>query len=377
MSASNLKPYPDYKFLDNELIDKLPADWSLVRIKNLIDSRKYYQLGDGDHGSIKPSHYQDHGVPYIRVQNLSWSHRLNPDGLVYLPNDIHNENSKSALFPGDILVAKTGATIGKTAIIPESMLSTNTTSSVAKLTVDKTRYDTKFCCYCLMSDILHHQIWAEAMQKSAQPGFDIEDFKIFFLPNPSLDEQQQISNFLDYACTWIHEIISALSKNIELLEEKRSTLLTQVITKGLNSDVKMKDSGNKWIGKIPAHWNISRLKYHANIKGRIGFRGYTVSDLVEPDEEALTLGATHISSSGEIDLSSPVYISWEKYFESPEIMVSEGDILIVQRVHVEKLDMYQMIGPATINPSLAILKNTTFDSGFMNYLPTLMGLKNY
>jgi type I restriction enzyme S subunit len=203
-----------------------------------------------------------------------------------------------------------------------------------------------------------------------------ESFNDIQMILPPLNEQKQIGSFVHRINENILRNIETLETQISVLEEKRSVLITQAVTKGLNSDVKMKDSGNKWIGKIPAHWNISRLKYHANIKARIGFRGYTVSDLVEPDEGALTLGATHISSSGEIDLSSPVYISWEKYFESPEIMVSEGDILIVQRGSCGKIGYVSNdLGPATINPSLAILKNTTFDSGFMNYLLNSDGIE--
>lgn len=194
---------------------------------------------------------------------------------------------------------------------------------------------------------------------------------------PPLNEQKQIGSF-------VHRINGNISRNIENLEtkishlaEKRSALITKAVTKGLDPDVQMKNSEIEWFGEIPEHWRISRLKYHSEIKGRIGFRGYTVSDLVEPGEGALALGATHVSSSGKIDLTNPVYLSWEKYFESPEIMLSKGDILTVQRGSTCGKIGYisDELGPATINPSLVVIKNTTINSKFINYLLRSHGIE--
>jgi type I restriction enzyme S subunit len=120
----------------------------------------------------------------------------------------------------------------------------------------------------------------------------------------------------------------------------------------------MKDSGIEWLGEIPKHWELKKLKYILDVKGRIGFRGYTTDDLVEKGEGALSLGASHINWEGDIVLDSPVYISWDKYFESPEIMVDKGDILIVQRGSTcGKVGIVsEEIDKATINPSLVVLK---------------------
>ena len=118
-----------------------------------------------------------------------------------------------------------------------------------------------------------------------------------------------------------------------------------------------RDSGIPWLGQIPTHWAIKRVKHISNVKGRIGFRGYTVEDLVNQGEGALTLGATHIADNGNLDLSAPTFISWKKYYESPEIMVEKNDLLVVQRGSCGKVGyVSEDIGPATINPSLVILK---------------------
>jgi type I restriction enzyme S subunit len=127
-----------------------------------------------------------------------------------------------------------------------------------------------------------------------------------------------------------------------------------------------KPSGIEWIGQIPDHWEVWKVKFIAKVKGRIGFRGYTVADLVEKGEGALTLGATHIDKDGKIDLSKPVHISWRKYYESPEIMVETNDILVVQRGSIGVVGIVsEEIGYATINPSLTILKKVKMNRSLL------------
>ncbi|MCC4765199.1 hypothetical protein FXW07_00715 [Methanosarcina sp. DH1] len=128
-----------------------------------------------------------------------------------------------------------------------------------------------------------------------------------------------------------------------------------------------KDSGVEWIGEIPNFYKITKVKYVCSVNGRIGFRGYTTQDLVSENEGALTLGAAQIDNNGNIDLTAPVYISWKKYYESPEIMVKREDVLIVQRGSCGRVGFVkEEIGHATINPSLIILKSN--DSIMSKYL---------
>jgi type I restriction enzyme S subunit len=82
---------------------------------------------------------------------------------------------------------------------------------------------------------------------------------------PPLQEQEQIVNYLDEKTTIIDKLISTKQKKVELLKEQRTTLINQVITKGLNPNVKMKDSGVEWIGEIPDSWNTTKLKHTCEI----------------------------------------------------------------------------------------------------------------
>lgn len=91
-------------------------------------------------------------------------------------------------------------------------------------------------------------------------GLSTYAIKNFVLPLPSIAEQKQIAAFLDKETAKIDALIEKQQRLIELLEEKRQAVISHAVTKGLNSDVKMKDSGVEWLGEVPEHWSINRAK---------------------------------------------------------------------------------------------------------------------
>lgn len=134
------------------------------------------------------------------------------------------------------------------------------------------------------------------------------------------------------------------------------------------SMVEMK-SGYKMteVGVIPEDWEVKTLGDLACINGRIGFRGYTVKDLVRKGEGAIAIGGKHISKNF-LDLSEAEYISWKKYYESPEIMVRQGDIVLAQRGTLGKSALIKSdIGPATINPSLVLINKIKCNNLYLIY----------
>ncbi|AXV40392.1 restriction endonuclease subunit S [Methanobacterium sp. BAmetb5] len=121
------------------------------------------------------------------------------------------------------------------------------------------------------------------------------------------------------------------------------------------------------IGLIPEDWETGNINDVSTVKGRIGWRGYTKNDLSLSGP--LVLGATQISKNNEIDLSKPVFISREKYEESPEIKLNKHDILIVKVGNtIGKVAIIrEEIGEATLNPNCVVLKNVKIDNYFLFY----------
>ncbi|HIF9341363.1 restriction endonuclease subunit S [Photobacterium damselae] len=129
-----------------------------------------------------------------------------------------------------------------------------------------------------------------------------------------------------------------------------------------------KDSGVEWLGQIPNDWQITKLKHIASIFGRIGFRGYTVNDIVNEGEGAIVLSPSNIFD-GKFSLSKVSYLSWDKYYESPEIMVERNDILLVKTgsTYGKSSIIKNVIEPMTINPQMALIKKTKINPSFLAY----------
>ena len=174
---------------------------------------------------------------------------------------------------------------------------------------------------------------------------------------PPLHEQDKIVEYLDRKTTLIDSLLEKTVRKIELLKEKRISLINEVVTKGLNPDVEMKDSGVEWIGEIPSHWVISKIKFECEIIGRIGFRGYTTEDIVDEGDGVVTLSPSNILND-EFNLKNRTFLSWEKYHESPEIQIFHSDIILVKTGSTigKAAIIPEGVSEMTINPQLVVLK---------------------
>jgi type I restriction enzyme S subunit len=342
-----MKVYPKYKSSGVIWVKQLPEDWSELRVKYFAIFRNGYSFKGTDF-------FENQEYPVVRIGDLE-NGRINLENTMKVSSKIYEETKKFVNKKGDILLALTGATIGKSAIYDTNKISL-LNQRVAALRPNK-KADIKFLKYLIESPefltFIDFECYGGAQENIGKGQITSAKF-----PIPSLAEQQKIVDFLDYKTGQCNRFIANRQKQIELLNEQKAAIINKAVTKGINPNVKMKASGIEWIGDIPENWKVSKVKFVANVKGRIGFRGYTVNDLVDEGKGALTLGATQINKEGEIDLAKSVFISWDKYYESPEIMVQESDILVVQRGSTIGTTgiVGSNIGCATINPSLTILK---------------------
>ncbi|BDX01733.1 restriction modification system DNA specificity domain-containing protein [Marinomonas pontica] len=196
-----------------------------------------------------------------------------------------------------------------------------------------------------------------------------EQFGAIHLPYCSYEEQQKIASFLDHETAKIDTLITKQEKLIELLKEKRQAVISHAVTKGLNPNTPMKNSGVEWLGEVPEHWGTSRLKFVTSIFGRIGFRGYTTDDIVDEGEGALVLSPSNVLN-GKLDLNSKAYLSWDKYYESPEIIVEPNDILLVKTgsTYGKSAIVESNSEPMTINPQMALLKKSKISAKYLAYV---------
>ncbi len=186
-----------------------------------------------------------------------------------------------------------------------------------------------------------------ATQKGAGvPHVHGKDIANFLIPIPSLSEQSRIVGILDTFTSSISNLKQQIEERRKQYEYERDLLLDLEGKEGVEM---------KKLGEV------------CEIKGRIGYRGYTKEDQVAKGEGALTLTATNIVNQ-RIDYSNNTYITWKKYNESPEIMVKNGDIIICQRGSIGKIAIVENLREeATINPQLLLLKKFSCNNKYLNY----------
>lgn len=100
------------------------------------------------------------------------------------------------------------------------------------------------------------------MGNGVRQGLNYSEFSKLVLITPPSDEQEKIAAFLDKECSKIDSIYADVEKQIETLEQYKRSIITESVTKGLNPNVELKESGMKWIGRIPASWKAEKIKYH-------------------------------------------------------------------------------------------------------------------
>lgn len=187
-----------------------------------------------------------------------------------------------------------------------------------------------------------------------------QDMKRIIIPIPSLSIQESIANYLDKTCSEIDALMLDIEKQIETLEEYKKSVITEAVTKGLNPNVEMKDSGIEWVGETPIHWNISRLGYECYIRARLGWRGLKADEYV--DEGYAFLSAFNIQN--DLLVWKPLnFITKQRYDESPEIKLRIGDVIIVKDgAGIGKTARVDIMpcGEATTNSSLGVL--TPYDN---------------
>ncbi|MDT7525109.1 restriction endonuclease subunit S [Pseudidiomarina sp. GXY010] len=183
-----------------------------------------------------------------------------------------------------------------------------------------------------------------------------DEMRTIAISVPSLEEQTRIANFLDKKTTQIDEAIAIKEQQISLLKERKQIIIQQAVTQGLDPNVPMKESGVDWIGKIPAHWDTLKFKYSMRIKARLGWKGLKAHEYVEESDFGF-LSTPNIKHK-RIKYEDAYFITERRYFESPEIMLENGDVLLVKDGStlgisnvVEDLPM-----KCTVNSSIAVLK---------------------
>ena len=158
------------------------------------------------------------------------------------------------MVPAHSIVLSKRAPIGQLAVLKRSACS----NQGCFLLTPKNEADTRFYYYWLSCEVGHLQALGCG---STFMELSIDDLKSIRIPNPSPRCQRAIADCLDQETSRLDALVAEKERLMELLQEKRAVLISHAVTKGLDSDMPLKDSGVEWLGEIPAHWTLKRIKY--------------------------------------------------------------------------------------------------------------------
>ena len=337
-----MKRYETYKDSGIQWWEEIPTHWDLKKAKHIF--------------SLVTENVSDSSLPKIALENIeSWTGK-------YIETDSDFMGEGVEFKKDDILFGKLRPYLAK---VYKAEFAGQAVGDIYVFRGNEEQ-NPEYLKYLLLSypfiSVVDGSTYGAKM-----PRANWDFISHLVLPCPPKTEQVTIAAFLDHKVGKIDATIAEKEQMIEDLKAYRSAIISEAVTKGLDKNVEMKDSGIEWMGMIPKHWGLVKLKNKAKVNGRIGFRGYTTADLVPKGQGAYTIGGKHITNC-VIDLSNPDFISWDKYYESPEIMVKKGDILMAQRGSLGKAALVREdIGHATINPSLVLLNSIAMNEVFLYY----------
>lgn len=228
-----------------EWIGEIPEDWEVGRVKNIAELISGYAF-DSEDLNIEGKNI------VIRIGDIK-------DGSVDIENaNKTNFNDEVLSFfqvkNNDVLIAMSGATVGKLGYVNFTPKNTYINQRVGIL---RSSFS-KFLYYALTTNKFIEYILLESIG-SAQPNISNDGIKNYPLCIPSLPEQQRIADFLDDKVSQIDSVISKTRETIEEYKKLKQAIITEAVTKGLNPNAKMKNSGIEWIGEIPEEWECFYL----------------------------------------------------------------------------------------------------------------------
>ena len=248
----SLPRYEKYKDSGVEWLGEVPEHWDLGKLKRLASI--CYGIGE-------PPAYRGDGIPLIRATDIR-AGKITPDGIVFVdPKDIP-EKRIVWLREGDIIVVRSGAYTGDSAIIPKELI-----PSIAgfDMVLRPEKCFPRFLQFVLLSSYMKEAQIDLERTRAAQPHLNAEELGSCLMLIPPMDQQAVISGFLDRETVKIGALVEEQRRLIELLQEKRQAVISHAVTKGLNPDAPMKNSGIEWLGEVPEHWNVCALNYRYEV----------------------------------------------------------------------------------------------------------------
>ncbi|MCD5324453.1 MULTISPECIES: restriction endonuclease subunit S [Pontibacillus] len=304
-----MKRYSAYKDSGIEWIGEIPEDWSVTALN------KVAQVIDPEPSHRAPSMVSDGGMPYVGIRDLNKDGSINVDTCRMISeSSIKAQEMRFTKEKGDIVFCRV-ATLGNPVMLNKYRMRFSLSATLCLIKTDSSQVVSRYIYYYL--DSLPIKLQSDLFSTgSTRKSLGMETIRKFKVHMPSLNEQLTIATYLDQQTAKIDAAIEKKERIIEQLKEYRQSLITETVTRGLDPETSMKDSGIEWIGEIPKGWEVKKLKHLVKRRAK---------NASKKDADLPYIGLEHIKGgTGEL-----VRNKEESTDESGEtsILFKEGDVL--------------------------------------------------
>lgn len=323
-SNSTTNRYDKYKDSGIEWIGEIPDSWSIIPHKHIMTKVK--QICEK---------YNNEDIISLTMKGVIKRDLSNPTGKMPLSFDGYQK-----VTPGNLLLClfDIDVTPRCVGLIKDSGLTSPAYSQFKFLDYDSPSF------YTYLLTMIDDDKCFLHLSKNLRNSLTEENFGAILTIRPTISEQEAIAGYLDQKCGAIDETIEKQKSVIEKLKEYKQSIITQAVTKGLDKSAPMKDSGIEWIGQIPQHWEIRKLKTIGDYRNGLT---YSPEDICEENNGTLVLRSSNIKN-GKISFNDNVYVS----SNIPEILkVKKDDILICSRNGSKDLIGKNALIPEELNAS--------------------------
>jgi len=342
MTGQTFARYDAYKNSGVEWLDEIPAHWRVTRIQDITT-----KVGDGLHATPKYVDLSD--FHFINGNNLVNGRIVISDETKCISEEEFVKLRKN-LNETTILLSING-TIGNLAYYRNEKVVLG--KSAAYLNFRK-HHSRDFFYYFLQS-IKVSNFFETTLTSTTIKNLSLKTLRTTSVVFPSLPEQRAIAAYLDTRTATLDRQIALLTQKTAHYADLKQSLINHTVTHGLDPAVPLKDSGIEWIGEIPAHWKIHRIKDHTYVKGRIGWQGLRSSDFLDKGDYYCVTGTDFIN--GTVNWSTCYYVSQDRYSQDKFIQLKSNDLLITKDGSIGKIALIDELPlPATLNSGLFVTR---------------------
>lgn len=327
---------------DIKWIGEIPEDWNIIRFQNLIKN--------SISGEVIDKSYWNEG------EELLYTCQKTP-----MFSTFEKFPASKRTAENDLLLTRNATPY---VFIP--LVNSIYSNVVQKVTIDK-RWDRRYVKYAIQLGADEQRVNGDTI-----PSYNMDVWKNIYICKIPLDSQIRIANFLDEKCSEIDALSADIQSQIKILEEYKKSIITEAVTKGLNPDVEMKDSGIEWIGMVPKHWKCVRLKHCLDKRTtsmRVGPFGTALSGSNIQDNGVWVYNQRCVLDKNFT--TNDTFISEEKFRELKSFEVFEGDILITTRGSVGKVAVVPpTASKGVLHPCIIrfVPNKQLIDSKFIEYI---------